>query len=406
MMRVILYGLLLFGVAACSRSPSPVSLDSTPVNTAQAIGYRTKADHLYTDVTGAKLREDGPAGRLALAMYYSFSDDPAQRAQGRGILMPLAKEGYIVAQKRLAWADSLGRYGVRSDEASRHYLATLHNQAADDTDLEKSMARDKQFVHQAYDRLEPWYRKAWQSCPNRDPGLPQSLSSDQDYLTFRAMVDCLVSYGASDTPAQRLQALAGVSAIRCEVNVNGNGTGKKLCATEGYRILASGRVPDHLTLTQQESLLEALSQLYLAEFYRFTLPKDQTPLPVGEKVQWELQYAIQQIADGHLSLAKGRLETVRGGHGLSSIEQAGIDMILGDIARRQHDDVKAQALFMSVRKHPQLSLWRQQQVDMSLIALSARTREPMLGVKILLDNFARLPEHARLLPASLYQQQE
>jgi hypothetical protein len=364
-----------------------------------ARGYRTKADHIFTDVTGAKLREDGPAGRLAEAMYYSFSDDPAQRALGRTLLVPLAKDGYILAQKRLAWADSLGRYGVRSDEASRHYLAVLHNQAADDVVLEKSMARDKQLVLQVYGRLLPWYKQAWQSCPNRDPGLPPTLSSKKDYLTFRAMYDCLISYGASDSPTQRLQALADVSAIRCEMDTTNN----KPCAAEGYRILASGKLPDNLALTQQESLLEALSILHRAEFYRFMLQPDSSPLPLGEKVQWEVQYAIQQIADGHLDMAKTRLETIRSDHSLSSIDQVGIDLVLGEIANRQHKDAEARTLFMSVRKNPQLSLWHQQQVDLTLVALSARTHEPSLGINILLDNFARLPERERLLPASLYQ---
>jgi hypothetical protein len=162
-------------------------------------------------------------------------------------------------------------------------------------------------------------------------------------------------------------------------------------------------VPDNLAQAQQESLLEALSILYQGEFYRFMLQPDQTPLPLGEKVQWEMQYATQQIADGHLDSARTRLETVRSAHGLSSIEQVGIDLMLGEIASRQHNDAEARTLFMSVRKHPQLSLWRQQQVDLSLVALSVRTHDPSLGINILLDNFARLPERERLLPASLYQ---
>lgn len=399
MMRALLPSMLTLLITACSSPPLSESSPHTALRPDTASGYRSKADHIFTDVTGVKLREDGPAGRLAQAMYYSFSDDPAQRAVGRTLLVPLAKDGYIVAQKRLAWADSLGRCGVRSDEASRHYLAKLQHPAADDIELQKSMARDKQLVHQAYDQLLPWYRQAWQSCPNRDPGLPSSLSSDKDYLDFRAMFDCLISYGASDAPAQRLQALAGVTAIRCELD----GNSKRPCAAEGYRILASGKVPDNLAQAQQESLLEALSILYQGEFYRFMLQPDQTPLPLGEKVQWEMQYATQQIADGHLDSARTRLETVRSAHGLSSIEQVGIDLMLGEIASRQHNDAEARTLFMSVRKHPQLSLWRQQQVDLSLVALSVRTHDPSLGINILLDNFARLPERERLLPASLYQ---
>ena len=401
MMRALLPSMLALFITACSSPPSPESSTHTVLRPDTVSGYRSKADHIFTDVTGAKLREDGPAGRIAQAMYYSFSDDPAQRALGRTLLVPLAKDGYIVAQKRLAWADSLGRCGVRSDEASHHYLAGLHHKAADDIALEKSMARDKQLVLQAYDQLSPWYRQAWQSCPNRDPGLPSSLSSDKDYLDFRAMFDCLISYGASDAPAQRLQALAGVTAIRCEID--GTSSGKRPCAAEGYRILASGKVPDNLAHAQQESLLEALSILYRGEFYRFMLQPDQTPLPLGEKVQWEMQYATQQITDGHLDRAKIRLETVRSAYGLSSIEQVGIDLMLGEIASREHNDAEARTLFMSVRRHPQLSLWRQQQVDLSLVALSARTHDPSLGINILLDNFARLPERERLLPASLYQ---
>ncbi|GAA4503299.1 hypothetical protein [Pseudaeromonas paramecii] len=388
MRPVLLLTLLL---TACAATPPQVNdATITPV-------YRTKADGLFLAINKQKSRQDGEAGELRLAALYENSDDPTLRHQARDILLPLAERGFVLAQKRLAYGESSGRYGPPDDAAATRYLARLQAEQKPDHTLTLSLQRDKQLMSTHQAQLTSWYAKHLTTCPNRATGWPAALGSDQDYLAVRALVDCLLAYGASDQPSARLQALSDFEAIRCAAEP------EHPCRAQGFALLASGQLPTEPEPAALASLVEALSLLRAVETQRLHLGPQSGERPVlSESVWWEIQYAEDQAKDGQRAAAYERLAQYRQDNRLTAKEQAFVDLTLARLELQAGQQAQAQTRLLPLRHSPQLPSQLQQSVQNTLIRLSVARQDLALTIQLQLESFSPLPERDRLLPASLF----
>jgi len=392
-MRPIL--LLALMLSACASTPPQTKHDAiTPV-------YRTKADGLFLAINKQKSRQDGEAGELRLAALYENSDDPALRHQARDILRPLAERGFVLAQKRLAYGESSGRYGLPDDAAATRYLARLQAEQKPDHALTLSLQRDKQLLSTHQAQLASWYAKHLTTCPNRATGWPAALGGNQDYLAVRALVDCLLAYGASDQPSARLQALSDFEAIRCAAEP------QHPCRAQGFALLASGQLPAEPEPAALASLVEAVSLLRAVETQRLHLGPQSGERPaLGESVWWEIQYAEDQAKDGQRAAAYERLVQYRQENKLTAKEQAFIDLTLARLELQAGKLAQAQTRLLPLRHSPLLPGQLQQSVLITLIRLTEVQQDLPLNVQLQLESLAPLPERDRLLPASLFSQTE
>jgi len=388
MRPVLLITLLL--TACASTPPQTANAPITPV-------YRSKADRLFLVSNQLKSRQDGEAGQLRLAALYARSDDPKQRLEAHAILLPLAERGFVLAQKQLAYDDSRGRFGPPDEAAAKRYLARQQAEQKPDQALTLSLQRDRQLLSTHQAQLTAWYAQHLTSCPNRSAGWPAALEGERAYLAMRALVDCLLAFGASDQPSVRLQALSEFESIRCTAEPDSP------CHAQGFALLASGQWPSELAPSGWASLVGALDLLREVERDRLYLGPQSGERPaLSETVWWEIQYAEDQAKDGQSAAAHARLAQYRQGSGLTPKEQAFVDLTLARLEIQDDQLAQAQARLLPLRHSPLLPGQLQQSVQNTLIRLTQAQQDLRLTAQLQLESLAPLPERDRLLPASLF----
>lgn len=390
-MRPIL--LLTLLLSACATTPPGSNGPRiTPI-------YRTKADNLFLAINQQKSRQEGEAGQLRLAVLYARSDDPNQRILARSMLLPLAERGFVLAQKQLAYDESRGRFGPASQTAADRYLARLQTEDKADEALALSLRRDRQLLSGVRAPLTAWYAKHLTACPNRAAGWPTTLNNGQDDLAVRALVDCLLTYGASDRPGARLQALADFEAIRCAAEPGSP------CRAQGFALLAGGQLPEKPDPAAQASLVEALRLLRAVEpERRYLAPQSGERPTLSQSTRWEMQYADDQAKDGQPAAAYARLAQFRQDSHLPPKELAFVDLTLAKLELQAGQLAQAQTRLLPLRHSPLLPSQVQQSVLNTLIRLTQKRRDLPLTIQLQLESLAPLSERDRLLPASLFRQ--